>query len=180
MGTRSLLRKKNVVDGKDKKTEKGVETTKEKPKDNKIEKKELMKRLALEKLRKDKKFADKKTAPRNDPLAAIGEQLKKNSKGKTGTQKAAELKYGLYLKKKINQQYYLPQTFTPTVSNPVVILEMVVNTEGNLRVVKVHKSSKDTVFDEYTIAAAKNAAPFERPPATLAGRTILVNFPFPR
>ena len=175
-GVEEKKAKSKKIEGSNLKDEKGVVTPK---KDidvaRKLKLKELKKRLILERLRKEKKLADKKKAPRKDPLAEIGKNL--NSKtAKSSLAKAAAAKYGIHLKKKINRNYSLPQTFSSTVPNPVVVLAIVVSPEGHLQSVKVHRSSDDQVFDEYTVAAAENAAPFERPPTTLVGKTILLNF----
>ena len=144
-----------------------------------LKKNELMKRLRMEKLRQQKKLADKRQAPKSDSLAEIGKNMKK-AKGKSGAgvSQGAAKRYRVSLRNRISQHYSIPQTFVPSVSNPEVVLAIVVGTHGELRSVTISQSSKDEAFDQYGIKAAKKASPFERPPVTLAGTTIYLKFKY--
>ena len=143
----------------------------------KLKMKEALKRLAMEELRKQKKLADKAQAPQSDPLAAIAEAARKAKKSKSKTVGLARQKrYGSLLEKQINRHYKLPQTFSSPIAELRVVLAIIINSRGKLVSVKVHESSKDPVFDEYTVAAAKDASPYELPPKSLAGRQIRVVF----
>ena len=84
--------------------------------------------------------------------------------------------YGNLLRKTISKHYMLPQTFQSTVAKPIVILAIIVNIKGELVSVKLHQSSNDPVFDDYTIMAAKNAAPYSKPPRSLVGKIIHLAF----
>lgn len=137
----------------------------------KLKMKEALKRLALEELRKKEKIAKKTQAPSEDPLARIADAALKGKGGSgSAVNKMALQKYGSLLRKQISRHYNLPHTFTSSIAELKVVLVIVINGKGKLVSVKVRESSKDSVFDEYTIAAARRASPFESPPKSLAGR----------
>ncbi len=135
---------------------------------------DVAKREALEKLRKLQKEERETQAPIDDPLARIADELEKNRSDAVGSQ-GIRL-YGAALKKQISMHYTLPKTFTSPIPDLQVVLSIVVNHQGNLVSVSIQKSSNDPVFDDYTIQAAKNAAPFTKQPPVLAGKPIHLAF----
>lgn len=141
----------------------------------KLKLKELAKRAALEKLRKLKEKENQNQAPVQDPLARIADEVDRNRSNKAAGNKLNRL-YGVSLKKRISRHYTLPKTFTSQISDLKVTLAIVVNGKGELVSVKIFQSSSDATFDEYTVKAAQSAAPFDKPPQGLVGRTIHVAF----
>lgn len=148
---------------------------------NLLAQKEALKRLAMERIRREqnKKAQELKTQEESrDIISAIGKLM-----GDASPQKAAKfsayfegLKYGKILKRSIKRHYSLPQTFRSKVVNPEVILAIRINVRGELISVEIHRSSNDRVFDDYTVKAAKSAAPYERPPKVWAGKLIFLAF----
>ncbi|MBF0441372.1 MAG: cell envelope integrity protein TolA [Oligoflexales bacterium] len=147
---------------------------------NKLAMQDAIRRLAIEKLRQmQNEKANRFEAPEQSSIVRLKDELKGSKRLQEavamGIQKEREA-YGKILNRTISKHYMLPQTFQSTVAKPVVILAIVVNMKGELVSVKVHQSSNDPVFDEYTIAAAKGAAPYEKPPKSLVGKVIHLAF----
>lgn len=148
----------------------------------KVAMKEAMKRLALEKLRKEQKDVKGREykAQRADAMARIRSELQAAKAGDAaegaGGSGLEEKKYGALLKKAIQKHYSLPQTFTSNVASLKVILAITVDELGQLVNVRVQTSSNDPVFDEYSIRAAKAAAPYAKPPESQVGKEIHLVF----
>lgn len=147
---------------------------------NKLNKMDALKRLALEKLKKQQTEKNRDlAAPSKDALARIGEELNKSDKmsgiagGAGGLDKN---RYRKILYSSVHKNYHLPESFKLVDPNMTVVIAIVVNGRGELINVKVEQSSNDPVFDDAAISATKNAAPFEPPPSSLAGETILLQF----
>lgn len=160
--------------------EKAPDVDNVKDESNKIKMQDAMKRLALEKLKRDQKTKGKEiAAEKNDAIARIRDELKSGEVGQSiggGGLGDSERRYAVSLRKAIQRHYALPQTFSSTVAELRVILAIIVDENGGLLSVKVHKSSNDEVFDDYSVRAAKEAAPFAKPPTSQVGQEIHVQF----
>lgn len=169
--------------------DKGKETKEEDPESliskpdedasNKLAMKDALKRLAIEKLREDQQDKTKQLeAEKEDKLARLKDAIKDNNAIKSALAvglKREQERYQALLEKVIRRHYTLPQTFQTNNLQPVVIA-IKINVRGGLMSVIIAHSSNDTVFDEYSINAAKNAAPYPRPPKSLAGKLIHLTF----
>lgn len=145
-----------------------------------LDKKDVLKRLALERLRKMKKKADRNEA-KPDKMARIKSEMDK-AKAQKMTALASQAdgrRYAGLLRKQITRHYSLPQTFTSKVANPRVVVAIKVNSRGELTYIRIVESSTDPVFDEYTLKAARSAAPYTKPPGSLAGKSIHLAFTTP-
>ena len=171
--------KSPAKEGKDERTEASI-SQKKKNNANKIKMQDALKRLALEELRKNKKFDKRRrTAPVKSALARIAEEAKKQQKklakqGKIGA--GAIGRYNGVLTQHIRRHYNIPHTFSSPIADPKVVVHIVINAQGQLLSLKVAKSSKDPAFDELTLEAARKAAPFAVPPKRLVGKPIELHF----
>jgi protein TonB len=146
-----------------------------------LEKQEALKRMALERLRKEQKEKSRELkAHKDDKLAKIREALQNGAaldKNVGGLMASAESKrYQSYLRKAIRRSYSLPKTYEYSSPHSNVVLEMRINARGELLAVDIRKSSGDEVLDSYCIEAVKRSAPYEPPPKMLAGRQIGLSF----
>lgn len=151
-----------------------VNDHREKEAAKKLKKEEALKRLALERLRSQKKLAKTMEAPEKNSKPKLGKATKSNTK--RITLGAAGKTYLKLLEQQIKRHYTLPHTFSSPIARLEVTVAIVVNSRGDLMSVKVDRSSMDPVFDDYTIQAARKAAPYQRPPRSLAGQTIRLRF----
>ncbi len=147
---------------------------------NRLDKADALKRLALERLKKQQTEKNRELkAPSNEKLARIGDELEKSDKlsgvagGAAGFDKN---RYRKVLYSAVHKNYHLPETFKLVDPNITVVIAIRVNGRGELMAVEVEQSSNDPVFDEAAINAAKNSAPFDPPPSSLAGEIILLQF----
>lgn len=146
-----------------------------------LAKQEALKRLAMEKLRKEQK--EKSTelkAHENDKLAQVKEALDKDkgiSKdlGEGALSKAAGRMYANYLTRAIRKNWALPKTFQLLRSDMKASLDVSINARGALVSVKINEGSGDSTFDQYCIDAVKNSSPFKAPPQSRAGTAITIN-----
>ena len=159
---------------KDKKVEGVDRVQKEK---SRLKMQEALRRLAMEKLRKEQKTKSNKyqTEQKGD-LARVKQNLAADSSenGIGGIEE--KQKYRVYLTKTIHRNYDLPSTYKIKKNQAMVYLRMKINAKGELVVSKIDKSSGDEVFDSYTLAALRKSAPFTAPPKSLVGKSIVVAF----
>ncbi|MGE0172034.1 MAG: cell envelope integrity protein TolA [Oligoflexales bacterium] len=173
--------KAEAKEGKDEKSKEKNKTLNQEDESNKIAKNDALKRLALEKIRQQQKEASTEVKAQSaDDVSRVRDKLADMESGSAkspglGAAREATL-YGAKLYKAIRRQYSIPETFKASGAKLKVILQLRVNGRGQLDLLEVYESSGDPVFDEYTLQAAKNAAPFEPPPETQAGKNIHVQF----
>ncbi|MFW7379512.1 MAG: cell envelope integrity protein TolA [Oligoflexus sp.] len=173
--------------------EKGKNATKDTVKDKpmvkpdpdvstKIQQQDALRRMALEKLRREQKEQSRELkAHKNDKLAQIREALSEGaaldqSAGGGLIANAESRRYQGYLSQTIRRNYELPSNYQFQSSKTNVILLMRINARGELLTVDISESSGDQVRDAYSIEAVKKSAPFNPPPKALAGRDFLLNF----
>jgi TonB family protein len=134
---------------------------------------DALKRLALERLR------DEQTKHKDDPLKKISAELAKGQgvgRGDGPGGITAIDKYQQILKKIISRNYNLPPTYDMKTGTLTVTLGITLDGRGELRSVEILESSGDSVFDEYTIKAAKSGAPYPPPPKEIVGQLNMLKF----
>ncbi len=160
----------------DKSLSKPNETPEEK---NRLKKDDALRRLALEKLRNENKFAKKTEAPSADSakLKDSSKSLAAANTGATfGTVSASEAnRYKARIQSAIRRNYSIPDTLKFRTVEPV-ILAIELNQMGNLVFSKVDESSGDKYFDELAYQALKASTPLPPPPEGLVNQRILLKF----
>lgn len=175
----AIVEEAKPKDGNADKAEENLKVVSEKDEVNRLKKMDALKRLALEKLRHEKK--DKQTqADKNDPLARIKEELtKKKSKliagGDLGSKKSVD-RYRKLLQKAVRRNYALPEAYNFKNAELNVVIAVKVSERGELASTLIAKSSGDQVFDELAFSAVKKSAPLPHPPQGQAGRVIHLKF----
>ena len=173
----------------DAKTDKEADKTKEKISDslqakenpdeaNKIAKMEAIERLAKERLRLEKKFAEKTQALKNSSLARLKQQKALENKlnsGAVGFGKA-ENSYRSKLNKNIGRCYKLATVYNLENANIQIVIGIVVDAKGELLKSRIVTPSGDTVFDESTYKAVHDCAPMPKPPSSLANKELFLRF----
>lgn len=163
-------------DPEDKSLSKPNETPEEK---NRLKKDDALRRLALEKLRNENKFAKKTEAPSADSakLKDSSKSLAAANTGATfGTVSASEAnRYKARIQSAIRRNYSIPDTLKFRTVEPV-ILAIELNQMGNLVFSKVDESSGDKYFDELAYQALKASTPLPPPPEGLVNQRILLKF----
>jgi TonB family protein len=148
---------------------------------NRIAMDDALKRLALEKLRNDKKVSDKFKAEDKDNLArlkrdaSLNKDINAGSPG-TGVSVASQKVYGSKIKQHIIRFWSLPEAYNLKNANLQVTIAVAVNESGNLMSSSIKSSSGDKVFDDLAYNAVRNSAPLPLPPKGQAGEEILLNF----
>ncbi len=160
----------------DKSLSKSNETSEEK---NRLKKDDALRRLALEKLRNENKFAKKTEAPSPD-AARLKDPLKSlaaaNAGATFGTVSASEAnRYKARIQSAIRRNYSIPDTLKFRTIEPV-ILAIELNQMGGLVFSKVDESSGDRYFDELAYQALKASTPLPPPPEGLVNQRILLKF----
>lgn len=148
--------------------------------DNPLEQKELLKRAALEKLRKDAKFADKPEAPEKGSLAALADALNTmEKKGPTAGSAGAKGRANIYLakvKKAVQANYAVPEAYNLRNANIQVVLTVSVSERGDLLNLDIEESSGDSSFDGMAMEAIRTSTPLPQPPKELVGESFNLVF----
>ena len=169
----SLAEKKVATPEKDE-----VPKTKEDP--NKVTKDDLMKRLAVEKLKQENKIDLQMKAQKN-ALAKLKEELSTNDaksnsgSGAIGVGAIRARTYADLLRTAVKRNLYLPKTFEYDQVKLVTQLSVIINAKGELIDVRLAKSSGNGAYDQAAIAALQNSVPLPQPPADIAGQAITFN-----
>jgi len=146
-----------------------------------LKKNEALKRLVMDKLRREQKEKSRElTAQKNDALAALKEAAKKGAASDKGVggllSSAASRNYQSYLTKAIRRNYSLPKNYKFSDAKSMVLLAIRLDARGNLLGVEIKESSGDSILDNYCIEAVRRSTPFEKPPQELMGSIIQINF----
>ncbi len=155
-----------------------VPKTKDNP--NKVTKDDLMKRLAVEKLKQENKVDQQMKAQKN-ALAKLKEELiAKDAKfnsgaGSVGVGAIRARTYADLLRAAVKRNLYLPKTFEYDQVRLVTQLSVIINAKGELMDVRLAKSSGNGAYDQAAIAALQNSVPLPQPPAEIAGQAITFN-----
>ena len=162
-------------------TQEKIETPKMTSDPNKVTKEDLLKRLAVEKLKQQNKI-DKQMKAQKDALAKLKEELlaqdaKTNSGvgGRVGVSSVRAKTYADLLRAAVKRNLYLPKTFEYDRAQLVTQLSVVLNAKGELIDVKLSRSSGNGAYDQAAIAALQNSVPLPQPPAEFVGQAITFN-----
>jgi TonB family protein len=185
-------KEEQVADEKQKKQDEGEKPVKDvvevdktsRPKEtedpNKVSRDELLKRLAVEKLKRENKV-DQQMKAQKDALAKLKDDLlkadsKANSAGSASGAAGARAKnYADLLRAAVKRNLYLPKTFEYDQARLVTQLSVVISKSGELVDVKLARSSGNGAYDQAAIAAIQNSVPLPEPPAEIVGQSITVN-----
>jgi len=177
-------KEQNVADEADKKQTVPVdklESQKTQDDPNKVSKEDLLKRLAVERLKQQNKV-DKQMKAQKDALAKLKEELvaqdanKNSSLGGTAGVGALRAKnYADLLRAAVKRNLYLPKTFEYDRAQLVTQLSVVLNARGELVDVRLAKSSGNVAYDQAAIAALQNSVPLPQPPTEFVGQAITFN-----
>jgi TonB family protein len=148
---------------------------------NKVSKEDLLKRLAVERLKQQNKV-DKQMKAQKDALAKLKEELvardaNKNSSlgGAVGVGAIRAKNYADLLRAAVKRNLYLPKTFEYDRAQLVTQLSVVLNARGELVDVRLAKSSGNVAYDQAAIAALQNSVPLPQPPSEFVGQAITFN-----
>ena len=148
---------------------------------NKVSKEDLLKRLAVERLKQQNKV-DKQMKAQKDALAKLKEELvakdaNKNSSlgGAVGVGAIRAKNYADLLRAAVKRNLYLPKTFEYDRAQLVTQLSVVLNARGELVDVRLAKSSGNVAYDQAAIAALQNSVPLPQPPSEFVGQPITFN-----
>ncbi len=145
---------------------------------NVLKKAEALRRLAMERLRKEK-TAEELQAEKASALAKLRDDAalsrKPNSGGAEGSGLALQ-KYRSMVQAAVRRHYALPEAYNLRNAELSVVIAIVVNERGDLVSTKIEKPSGDSVFDELAFEAVKKSAPLPKPPADQAGEWIHLKF----
>ncbi len=131
---------------------------------------EALQRLALDKLRSQKRQEKKRTKALSQKMQKAITNLSK-LKGR-GTLLS---NYQTALRIAIRRNFILPDIYDLKNANIEAKLEIRVDSRGNLLQMRLIKSSRNKIFDDLAMAAVRNSSPFPIPPAELVNKTIYVN-----
>lgn len=148
---------------------------------NKVSKEDLLKRLAVERLKQQNKV-DKQMKAQKDALAKLKEELvakdanKNSSLGvAVGVGAIRAKNYADLLRAAVKRNLYLPKTFEYDRAQLVTQLSVVLNARGELVDVRLAKSSGNVAYDQAAIAALQNSVPLPQPPSEFVGQAITFN-----
>jgi TonB family protein len=157
------------------------EVQKMKDNPNKVTREDLLKRLAMEKLKRDHKV-DLQMKAQKDAIAKLKEDVvtadaKSNSgTGTVGVSGVRVSRYEGLLAAAVKRNLYLPKTFEFDKAVLVSQLSVVINEKGELMDVTLSRSSGNGAYDQAVILALQNSVPLPKPPQQYAGKAITFNF----
>lgn len=147
---------------------------------NKIQMDDAIKRLALEKLRLDQKFAKTRQAEKNDPLAKLRSKLKNSDQskveGSAGLGSDALSAYQKKVKSHLRPLWKLPEGYSFRNSEIIVSIAVILDGAGHVLQAKIAEPSGDDVFDQETLKIINAGSPYPTPPEEQIGKTMLVRF----
>ena len=147
---------------------------------NKVTRDDLLKRLAVEKLKRDNKV-DLKMKAQKDAIAKLKEDMvtadtKTNSGAGTPGAGLQVRRYEGLLKAAVKRNLFLPKTFEFDQAVLMSQLSVVINAKGELMDVSLARSSGNGAYDQAVILAVQNSVPLPKPPEEYAGKKITFNF----
>jgi len=151
----------------------------DKEEQNRIKKEEALKRLAMERLRLEKKESDKLKAETKDAIARLKDQLGNDGKinaGVGGGSGVSQNKFMGAVRMAISRHYALPEAYNLKNADIAVVLAVVLNDSGNVIKVDVDKTSGDVAFDELALKALRDSSPLPKPPPELVGKPFTITF----
>ncbi len=167
------------VSDKPKAKDKELVPTKSDPKEaNKIAQQEALKRLAKEKLRLEKKFADSNQALKNSSIARLKKEKESEDKlsaGAMGFGKEENI-YRAKLTRSIRRCNAIPPGINLSNADIYVTIGIVINHNGELLKSRITAPSGDIAFDTVTHKAVQDCVSHPKPPSSLANKEILLRF----
>jgi TonB family protein len=159
---------------------KKLEDLKPLAKDTNPEEDDNVKKLALdrilkEKARLEKKFAKENTSPLNETLLKRKAELK-SLMASGYSLSSMNSGYAAVLKKWISHYYSLPDIYNYSDAGLKASVQVILDAAGNLQKITLYESSRDPVFDSLALKTIQDSSPFPTPPADWVGKVIL--FPF--
>ena len=136
---------------------------------NLIKAKEALKRLALERLRSQKKQETK-----NQRVLTKQMQKALLNISSIKSSDAVRSKYQTVLRVFIRRNFILPDIHDLKNADIKVKLEIKINDKGYLSKMRIIKSSNNKIFDELAASAVKNSSPFPTPPRELIEQDIII------
>lgn len=138
----------------------------------KVDRADLLKRQAFEKLREEKKFADTTTAQKSEALARLKNEQAQDDVDSASTSMLSGIakdKYVAVIAQAVMASYQLPDAYNLKDSNLLAEIIISVDRTGSLTA-EVAKSSGDPVFDQLVVDILVNkVSPLPRPPIGLEG-----------
>lgn len=167
---------KKIEDEAEKKQEQLVAVPKQDPDEqNRLKMDDALRRLALEKLKAEKKEAKETKAPSNEDLARLKEAVAKGKNinaGVVGSGHSAEKCLGP-IRQAVHRNYALPEAYNLKDAKIVVTIAIVLTETGDLTKADIVESSGDSVFDQLAFKAVRDSAPLPPCPEQ-AGKQILL------
>lgn len=150
----------------------------EKEEANRIKKREALRRLALERLRKQN-TSKQAQAQKESALAKLREELSlrraQSQKGGSGAGFQIQ-KYRSMVQSAVRRNYALPEAYNLRNAQLAVVIAIIVNEKGDIVSSKIERASGDSVFDELAFKAVKKSSPLPQPPTAQAGEWIHLKF----
>ena len=167
---------KKLEEEAEKKQEQPVAVPKQDPDEqNRLKMDDALRRLALEKLKAEKKEAKETKAPSNEDLARLKEAVAKGKNinaGVVGSGQSAEKCLGM-IRQAVHRNYALPDAYNLKEAKIVVTIGIVLTETGELTKADIVESSGDGVFDQLAFKAVRDSAPLPPCPEQ-AGKQILL------
>lgn len=146
---------------------------------NRLKKEEAMRRLAIERLRREQKNSNKLETEKRDAIARLKQKAASNKDINVGAESGLGLGSDQYLSKlqvHIRRCYSVPTAYNLQNAELKVAIAIVVSERGGLMSTTIQGPSGDQVFDELAFKAVKDCSPMPPPPERLAGTAITLNF----
>lgn len=142
---------------------------------NRLKMEDALKRLALEKLKNEKKIAKETMAPINDDLARLKENMAKNKNVNAGVVGNGQdgKRCVAMIHQAIKRNYALPDAYNLKDAKIVVTIGIVLTDTGELVKSDIVESSGDSVFDQLAFKAVRDSAPLPPCPEQ-SGKEILI------
>lgn len=138
-----------------------------------LAKQEAIERLAKEKARLEKKFAKENESAEANTLL----KQRQNALSQGIDNSSTEIKeYNRALKDWVQKHYIVPEIYISAEEQSKVVVEIVLDSKGEIQTLELIKSSTNTAFDQLALTIIKNAAPFPKPPKELVGQRIHYRF----
>ena len=148
---------------------------------NKVDLDDLRKRLAVEKLKQEKKTSER-TKAQQDAIAKLKQERSKEdavvNSGAVGGMVGLVRNnaYSSALNAAVARNFYLPESFRYSQKKLKVPLLITIGSQGELLSYRLAGTSGSEVYDTAAVNALKNSAPLPKPPAELVEKEIQFNF----
>ena len=144
-----------------------------------LKEEELKRRLAREKLRREKKLAAQDSTIRKK-LLNRGKELADRLAGKNPESNLSD-EAAAYLtkwKSELTKNFSVPAIYEGSVKNKKVVLGFKIDAKGKFNTIEIVEGSGDDSIDALLKQAAENTINIGKPPRNIVGRTIHINYTF--